>query len=90
MVRHRTSPDGKQRYRCRACPERGRIFLLDDSYAGHSSEVKQQIVERAMNASGMRDTARVLHVSPTTVMKKLKKGPGAPAGEEEGVEIVAP
>jgi transposase-like protein len=35
--------------------------------------VKQQIVDRAMNASGMRDTARVLHVSPTTVMKALKK-----------------
>jgi transposase-like protein len=27
----------------------------------------------AMNASGIRDTARVLHVSPTTVLKELKK-----------------
>jgi transposase-like protein len=27
----------------------------------------------AMNASGVRDTARVLHVSPTTVIKELKK-----------------
>ena len=27
----------------------------------------------AMNASGIRDTARVLHVSPTTVIKELKK-----------------
>jgi transposase-like protein len=27
----------------------------------------------AMNASGMRDTARVLHVSPTTVLQELKK-----------------
>jgi transposase-like protein len=26
-----------------------------------------------MNASGIRDTARVLHVSPTTVIKELKK-----------------
>jgi len=25
----------------------------------------------AMNASGIRDTARVLHVSPTTVIKEL-------------------
>jgi len=29
----------------------------------------------AMNASGIRDTARVLHVSPTTVLKELKKAP---------------
>src|SRR5215470_5875978 len=73
IVRHGTTPDGKQRYRCRTCPERGRTFLLVYAYAGQSPEVKQQIVEMAMNASGIRDTARVLHVSPTTVLKELKK-----------------
>jgi transposase-like protein len=35
--------------------------------------VKRQIVDMAMNASGIRDTARGLHVSPTTVIKELKK-----------------
>jgi transposase-like protein len=73
IVRHGTTPDGKQRYRCRACPERGRTFLLEYAYAGQSPEVKPQIVDRAMHASGMRDTARVLHVSPTTVIKERKK-----------------
>ncbi len=53
---------------------RGRTFLLDYAYAGQSPEVKQQIVEMAMNASGIRDTARVLHISPSTVLKELKKG----------------
>ena len=43
------------------------------TYTGQSPEVKQQIVEMALNASGIRDTARVLHVSPTTVIKELKK-----------------
>jgi transposase-like protein len=38
-----------------------------------SPEVKQQIVDMALNASGIRDTARVLHISPTTVLKELKK-----------------
>jgi len=33
----------------------------------------KQIVEMAMNASGIRDTARVLHVSTNTVMTELKK-----------------
>jgi len=73
IVRHGTTPEGKQRYRCRAWPDRGRTFLLEYTYAGQSPEVKQQIVEMAMNASGIRDTARVLHVSPTTVIKELKK-----------------
>src|SRR5207248_10326979 len=74
IVRHGLSPEGKQRYRCRTCLEgRGRTFLLDYTYAGQSPEVKQQIVDMAMNASGIRDTARVLHVSPTTVINELKK-----------------
>ena len=73
IVRHGTTRQGKQRYRCRACPERGRTFLLDYTYVGQSPEVKQQIVDMAMNASGIRDTARVLHVSPTTVINELKK-----------------
>jgi len=46
---------------------------LEYTYAGHLAEVKHQIVDMAMNASGIRDTARVLHVSPTTVIKELKK-----------------
>ena len=54
-------------------PRAGRTFLLEYSYAGQSPDVKQQIVDRAMNASGIRDTARVLHISPTTVIKELKK-----------------
>jgi transposase-like protein len=37
--------------------------------------VKPQIVDMAMHASGIRDTARVLHVRPTPVIKELKKRP---------------
>jgi transposase-like protein len=73
IVRHGTTPQGKQHYRCRQCPDRGRTFLLDYSYPGQSQHIKDQMVEMAMNASGIRDTARVLHVSPTTVIKELKK-----------------
>ena len=71
IVRHGMSLEGKQRYRCRQCREGGgRTFLLDYAYAGQSPEVKQQIIEMAMNASGVRDTARVLHISPTTMLKE--------------------
>jgi len=31
-------------------------------------EVKQHILEMTLNGSGIRDIARVLHISPTTVM----------------------
>jgi transposase-like protein len=73
IVRHGKTPQGKQRYRCRETACSGGTFLLEYSYPGQCSHIKEQIVEMAMNASGIRDTARVLHVSPTTVIKELKK-----------------
>jgi transposase-like protein len=73
IVRHGQTRQGKQRYRCREQRCAGRMFLLNYTYAGQSPDVKRQIVDMAMNASGIRDTARVLHVSPNTVIKELKK-----------------
>src|SRR4029453_9673826 len=73
IVRHGKTPQRKQRYRCRETACQVRTFLLDYSYPGQSQRMKEQIVDMAMNASGIRDTARVLHVSPTTVIKELKK-----------------
>ena len=68
IVRHGQTRQGKQRYRCREHPCAGRPCLLDSSYPGQAPAVQQQIVEMAMHASGMRDTARVLHVRTNTVM----------------------
>ena len=73
IIRHGKTRQGKQRSCCQETVCDGRTFLLEYSYAGHSAEIKHQIVDMAMNASGIRDTARVLHVSPTTVIKELKK-----------------
>jgi transposase-like protein len=73
IVRHGQTRQGKQRYRCREQRCAGRTFLLDYAYAGQSPDVKRQIVDMALNASRIRDTARVLHVSTHTVMKELKK-----------------
>src|SRR5262249_3496069 len=89
IVKHGLSPEGKQPYRCRACREgRRRTFLLAYSYAGQSSEVKQQIVDMAMNASDIRETARVLHVSPTTVINELKKDTCSASGAS--LRVAAP
>ena len=35
--------------------------------------MKQQICDMALNGSGIRDTARVLGISTTTVMEALRK-----------------
>src|SRR2546430_2117577 len=81
IVRHGQTHQGKQRYCCREKRCAGRTFLLDYSYRGQSPEVKQQIVAMAMNASGIRDTARVLHVSTNTVMTELKQRSSPPPGK---------
>src|SRR5262249_11328060 len=73
IVRYGKTRQGKQRYRCREKCCAGRTFLLEYAYAGQSPEVKQQIVDMSMNASGMRDTAPALHVRPNAVLAELKK-----------------
>jgi transposase-like protein len=73
VVKRGKTQEGKQRYLCvnANCPKK--TFILDYSYNGALPEVKSQIVDMALNGSGIRDTARVLGVSPTTVIQELKK-----------------
>ena len=53
LVRHSTTRQGKQRYRCRAQRCAGRTFLLDYSYPGQSPEVKRQIVDKYLGKSNL-------------------------------------
>jgi insertion element IS1 protein InsB len=64
---------GKQRYRCHNPDCTRQSFLLDPAYKGRLPEIKQQVIEMSLNASGIRDTARVLKISTTTVLNELKK-----------------
>ena len=68
----RTDTD-KQRYRCHNPTCTYQSFLFDSAYKGRSPEIKQQGIELSLNGSGVRDTARVLGISPTTVIQELKK-----------------
>ena len=73
LVKFGKTRQGKQRFQCRSVSCEGRTFILDHSYPGRSREVKQRIIDMAMNGSEIRDTARVLHISPNTVINELKK-----------------
>ena len=64
---------GKQRYRCQQPHCSHRSFVLKPAYNGRLPQVKEQIIDMALNGSGIRDTARVLKISPTTVINELKK-----------------
>ena len=73
IVKRGKTRRGTQRYLCQntACPPQS--FLLAYRYRGRLPEVKQQIVDMSLNASGIRDTARVLRISTDTVLNELKK-----------------
>jgi IS1 family transposase/transposase-like protein len=68
-----TTKEGKQRYACNNDKCVINSFILDYTYKGCLPNIKSQIIEMAMNSSGIRDTARVLKISPVTVIKELKK-----------------
>ncbi len=70
--------NGAQRYRCQNGQCERRIFLLRYQDRGRRApEIRRQVVDLALNGSGIRDTARVLRISPTTVLAVLKKSPRA-------------
>jgi transposase-like protein len=73
VVKNGKSDEGKQRYRCRKAECSRSSFIREYSYRGYLPNVKQQIADMAVNGSGIRDTARVLKISPTTVIETLKK-----------------
>ncbi len=65
--------NGAQRYQCQNGQCKRRIFLLQYQDRGRVPEVRRQVVDMALNGSGIRDTARVMRISPTTVIAVLKK-----------------
>ena len=73
VVNYGTASNGKARYRCQQGATCGRTFRRTYASPGCMPEVKQQRVERRLNGSGRRDSARVLQGGPTTVITELKK-----------------
>src|SRR5437867_11542491 len=64
---------GTQRYLCQNATCATGSFLLAYRYQGRLPAVKHQIMAMSLNASGVRDTARVLRISTDTVLSELRK-----------------
>lgn len=73
VIKTGKQPNGAQRYRCQNAACLRTIFQLDYCDRGRVPAVKRQIIEMALNGSGIRDTARVLGIGTGTVMTELKK-----------------
>lgn len=73
VVKFGKTSNHKQRYCCQneACAKK--TFIVSYDNKGWLTEIKEKIVDMAMNGSGIRDTSRVLCVSRETVMSTIKK-----------------
>lgn len=67
------SASGVQRYRCHnpECPTKS--FMLEYRYRAYEPGIKTQLLDMAINGSGIRDTARVLGIDKNTVISTIKK-----------------
>ncbi len=73
IIKAGTTKNGKQRYKCTNADCTTITFILEYTYTGRLRETKEKVVEMALNGSGIRDTARVLKISTSTVISELKK-----------------
>jgi len=64
---------GEARYRCRNPLCMTKTFMLNYRYRACQAGIKAQVVEMAINGSGIRDTARVLKINKNTIISTLKK-----------------
>ena len=73
VKKHGKQSNGTQRYRCCNNKCLRKTFILKYTQRGKDPQVKKQIIDMAINGSGIRDTSRVLRISQNTVMKEIKK-----------------
>ena len=73
VVKRGKTRRGTQRYLCQnpACTTGS--FLLVYRNRGCVPDVKHMLIDMSLNTSGVRDTARVLHISTDTVLRELRK-----------------
>ena len=73
VVRYGTASNGKERFRCQPGEQCGRTFIRAYAYPGRPPAGKQPIIEMTLNGSGIRDSARVWHGSPSPGIGEVKK-----------------
>ena len=61
------------RYRCCNDECQTKTFMLEYRYKAYEPGIKEQVVDMAINGSGIRDTSKVLGISKSTVINTLKK-----------------
>jgi transposase-like protein len=72
LIKYGRSPNGKQKYRCRACGRQSREKATPHAY---SLERRDEILRAYEERSSLRGLTRTFGISRTTVIGWLKKKP---------------
>ncbi len=70
VIKHGKSQAGKMRYRCKDCTK---TMLHDYTYKACKGEINLQIIVLTKEGCGIRSTARILNVSPKTILWRIIK-----------------
>ena len=70
LMKNGHSSNGTQRWFCKGCKK---YFQRVFTHKGRLPEIKAKVLEMTTNGSGIRDTSRVLGISPHTVIHEIKK-----------------
>jgi len=81
--------DGKQRYRCENNSCSRNTFILNYQQKARIIGIKAIIIDMTLNGSGIRDIARVLKISTTTVIKEIKKSLSTAADQSKRIRAHA-
>jgi transposase-like protein len=73
VMKHGVTAQGKPRYRGQPANGPRHTFIIDYRDQGRLPAITQQIIDMARNGRGIRDIARVLKMSQTTVLETFKK-----------------
>lgn len=68
IIKNGTTKNKKQQYYCKSCNKR---FIENYTYQAHSSNINQNIILLTKEGLGIRNTARVLKISTTTLLKRI-------------------
>jgi len=73
IVKFGQTSNGKQRFLCQNSNCSKNTFIINHDNKGWTGEIKEKIIDMTLNGSVIRDIARVLGISTTTVISEIKK-----------------
>ena len=77
LVKNGFSKAKKQRYKCKRC---NKTIVENYTYNAYFSNVNEYIVLLITEGVGIRSIARILHISATTLLKRIIAISNTPAG----------